>query len=93
MLVLLGLLAALLQLIGSVLVAHSLLHRLAFWHWPLALLGALIRSRRASAAAKIAETFGGEEKLISLQGLAFIILGFLLQLLVTGIEAWLAFAR
>jgi hypothetical protein len=77
---LLQLAANLFELTGVMMMAGSLLSAVPFWQWPRVLFFSIWRP--GSADAKIAEVFGREAKRTSLRGLAFISVGFLLQVLI-----------
>lgn len=68
----------LLEIVGVLLMANSYLGAAARKHWPLLLISALFRGKRARGAIRLSG-LNEDDRLLAIQGLALIGLGFLCQ--------------
>ena len=77
---LLQLIASLLEFIGAIMMANVFFSSLPIWQWT-DLIKSIFSKRAAEATARHISDFGQEQKTYSVRGVAFIVLGFFIQII------------
>lgn len=75
-----SIIAALLKLVGTFMLANVLLSPTPFWEWP-GIIKSLFKKTTAGEMAWIVRTFGKDDKVHSIRGLGLIIVGFFVELM------------